>query len=235
MDSRIEGVATSEMGKDGNFIVPRPSTDPNDPLVSLPFSMPIKDPSQKAHTGLELATLAEVRNIWHAVRRCFCRCGLCNCALEWISRSSKGLRCNTCGAELLCKFCNACRGTTRSTARQVCSAAAGLMLGQYLIIPISRIVGGSAVIFWSLIATIACGVWSAEMTAADEYISFVVSRLIGGLFSSIPQIIGNGIIVNLFYLHERGRAFAVYTSSFALGMLDREIVPALRQSICRPN
>ena len=91
------------------------------------------------------------------------------------------------------------------------------MAGPYFIIPLARLIGTNTVIFWCLVGMIATGAWSASMTGQHDYKAFVISRLFGGLFSSIPQILGNGIIVDIFFLHERGRAFAVYTTSFALG------------------
>lgn len=65
----------------------------------------------------------------------------------------------------------------------------------------------------------ACGIWAAKMTASGDYISFVISRLFGGLFGSVPQILGNGVIVNLFPLQDRGKAFAIYSTVFVLGMM----------------
>jgi len=64
---------------------------------------------------------------------------------------------------------------------------------------------------------VASGIWSVEMTSQANYVPFVLSRSVGGFFSAIPQILGNEMIVNIFFLHQRGRAFAVYTTSFALG------------------
>ena len=64
---------------------------------------------------------------------------------------------------------------------------------------------------------IAFSTWSATRTASADYISFVVSRLFGGLVGSIPQIVGNDIIKNIFFLHERGRAFALYSTCFTVG------------------
>ena len=46
--------------------------------------------------------------------------------------------------------------------------------------------GNSAVLFWSMILTLAVNIWSACMTGPGDYNAFVVSRLFGGLFGSAP-------------------------------------------------
>jgi len=55
------------------------------------------------------------------------------------------------------------------------------------------------------------------MTNHDDYIRFIVSRLFGGIFGSIPSILGAGTIVDIFFLHERGKAFTTYSISFLMG------------------
>lgn len=55
------------------------------------------------------------------------------------------------------------------------------------------------------------------MTGADDYNAFVVSRLFGGIFGSVPSILGTGMILDIFYLHERGRALTTFHISLLLG------------------
>ena len=55
------------------------------------------------------------------------------------------------------------------------------------------------------------------MTAEHQYINFIMSHFVGGMFGATPQVLGNGIIVNIFFVHERGRAFAVYSTIFMWG------------------
>ena len=62
-----------------------------------------------------------------------------------------------------------------------------------------------------------CGIWSAKMTGAGDYNAFVVSRLFGGIFGSVPSILGTGMILDIFYLHERGRALTTFHVSLLLG------------------
>jgi len=72
------------------------------------------------------------------------------------------------------------------------------------------VIGRSAVILFSLIAIFVCQIWGAEMTGANDFIGFTISRLFAGLFGAIPAILGSGYIVDLFYLHQRGKAFAIF-------------------------
>ena len=107
---------------------------------------------------------------------------------------------------------------TSLTSDKISAATAGLMAGPFLLCPLARVFGTGPLLFWCLIGQIVCGIWSQAMTGSDQYIPFVISRLFGGMFSSPPQILGNGVIVNMFFLHERGRAFAVYTTSYIMGV-----------------
>jgi MFS family permease len=96
--------------------------------------------------------------------------------------------------------------------------------------------GNAAVLFWSMVLTLAVNVWSAYMTGAGDYNAFVVSRLIAGLFGSAPTTgkfvdgtmqrrmlilklltVGANIIVQVFFLHDRGKCFAIYTSLILFG------------------
>jgi MFS family permease len=48
------------------------------------------------------------------------------------------------------------------------------------------------------------------MTGPDDYIPFTISRLICGFFGGIPAILGSGYIMDMFFLHQRGKAFAIF-------------------------
>ena len=51
------------------------------------------------------------------------------------------------------------------------------------------------------------GIWSATMTRSDEYGAFVAARLFGGLFGGTAPALGAGTFVDLFFLHQRRKAF----------------------------
>ncbi|OBT64289.1 hypothetical protein VE03_06739 [Pseudogymnoascus sp. 23342-1-I1] len=92
----------------------------------------------------------------------------------------------------------------------VAAALAGWMLGPFILVPWAGLVGRSSVIFWSLIGTLACQVWAAKMTGPNDFIPFAISRALCGVFGVIPAILGTGYIMDLFFLHQRGKAFAIF-------------------------
>ena len=63
----------------------------------------------------------------------------------------------------------------------------------------------------------ACNIWAASMIHANQYNLFVISRLFAGMFGSVPSILGASVITDLFFLHQRGRIFLVFSLSFLLG------------------
>lgn len=99
----------------------------------------------------------------------------------------------------------------------ITAAIAGLMAGPILLVPLARVFGISSILLWSEVGILACAVWAACMTSKDDYIGFVISRLFAGFFGALPQVVGNQIIQNMFFRHERGRAYAIYSTSYTLG------------------
>lgn len=55
------------------------------------------------------------------------------------------------------------------------------------------------------------------MTNESDYVKFVISRLLSGLLGAVPSAIGGNTILDLFYLHQRGRAFICYQISILFG------------------
>lgn len=55
------------------------------------------------------------------------------------------------------------------------------------------------------------------MTHAGDFVSFVVSRWLGGMFASIPLAFGPSYLIDIFFLHQRGRAFTSFELSLLLG------------------
>ncbi|KAL1974617.1 hypothetical protein VTN31DRAFT_4821 [Thermomyces dupontii] len=102
------------------------------------------------------------------------------------------------------------RKTERDLLNSVAAALAGWVAGPFLITPLAAVVGRSSVVLWSLVGVFMCQIWAAKMTGPDDYIPFVMSRWICALFGSIPAILGSGYIVDMFFLHQRGKAFAVF-------------------------
>ena len=57
------------------------------------------------------------------------------------------------------------------------------------------------------------------MTDENDYIPFVISRLVAGLFGSIAGILAPRYIMDLYFLHQRGKAFAALEASLYAGLL----------------
>lgn len=62
------------------------------------------------------------------------------------------------------------------------------------------------------------------MTGRNDYIPFVISRLMTGLFGSIPGVLAPGYILDLYFLHQRGKAFTALEVAYLSGFL---VTPAL--------
>ncbi|KAJ9615692.1 hypothetical protein H2200_001768 [Cladophialophora chaetospira] len=99
------------------------------------------------------------------------------------------------------------------------AAVAGSIVGPLIWAPLSQYLGRSSLIFWGSVITIACNIWSACMTKEDQYIPFVMSRLLSGIFSTTSLTLGAGILLDIFFLHQRGKAFACYTITALMGPL----------------
>lgn len=103
--------------------------------------------------------------------------------------------------------------------KQLSGVIGGLIIGPLLLVPVSNVIGMSSAAFWSLVITVALCIWSGVATGPDDLISFAVSRGLSGVFCQIPQVVTSGFIINTFFLHERGKAFAVYSTTFTLGIV----------------
>ena len=55
------------------------------------------------------------------------------------------------------------------------------------------------------------------MVDPDQFGLFVGSRLLSGIFGAVPSAVGGGIILDVFFLHHRGRAFACYEVAIIFG------------------
>lgn len=94
-----------------------------------------------------------------------------------------------------------------------------MVIGPYVLLPVSHSIGRTSTIFWSTFAVLICNVWGAAMTESDQYIPFLLSRFFAGLGSTVPSAVGPRILADLFFIHERGRAFSIFTLSYLLGSL----------------
>ncbi|KAJ5545233.1 Major facilitator superfamily domain general substrate transporter [Penicillium sp. DV-2018c] len=99
------------------------------------------------------------------------------------------------------------------------AALAGMAAGPFFFAPISHILGRSSVIFWCVLCTLVCQVWAAVMTHSGDYIPYVISRLFAGFFGAVPTVLGPRIVTDLFFLHQRGRAFMALHMAFLFGTI----------------
>jgi MFS family permease len=89
--------------------------------------------------------------------------------------------------------------------------------GGFLFFPLSAYTGRSSAIFWSLFGLLLSQIWAALMIHKSDYYGFIVSRVFGAFFGVVTAVLGPGFLVDLFFLHQRGRAFTVFHWCFSFG------------------
>ena len=102
---------------------------------------------------------------------------------------------------------------------QVVAATAGIAVGPLLAVPLGRRHGRTFIFFWSMVGLLVTGIWSATMTRSNQYGAFIAARLFGGLFGGSATALGADTIVDIFFLHQRGKALAVLNLSFVAGAI----------------
>ena len=95
--------------------------------------------------------------------------------------------------------------TPTELSYSISAAVAGLLAGPLILLPFARVIGRTSSIFWSLLGAFATQIWAAQMTSHNNYNSFVASRLFAGMFGSVATILGSGYIMDIFFLHQRGK------------------------------
>ncbi len=89
------------------------------------------------------------------------------------------------------------------------AASAGLATGGFIWLPLSHKFGRSSVIFWALCLCLATQIWAPMMTGKNQYASYLVSRYLSGFSGQVVSVLGPRCLTDLFFLHQRGRAFTV--------------------------
>ena len=100
----------------------------------------------------------------------------------------------------------------------ITASVAGHFIGPLVFTPLARIIGRSSLIFWCLLGTLLCQIWAAKMTHEYDYAPFLVSRVFAGIFASVPTIFGPSYAIDMFFLHQRGKAFVCYELSLLGGV-----------------
>ncbi|MCJ1260092.1 hypothetical protein MMC24_007932 [Lignoscripta atroalba] len=92
-------------------------------------------------------------------------------------------------------------------SHSISAGIAGLVGGPLLFVPLASVIGRSSLVFWCQVVSLVSNIWGPLMTGPNDYIPFVMSRLMAGLFGIIPAILASGYIMDLYFLHQRGKAF----------------------------
>lgn len=103
--------------------------------------------------------------------------------------------------------------------QQNSAASAGFASGGFFFAPISFKIGRSSTIFWTLIGCFLTQIWAALMTHPNQFNEFIVSRILSGFFGGVVGVIGPRMLVDLFFLHQRGRAFTAFHWSLNFGSM----------------
>lgn len=112
------------------------------------------------------------------------------------------------------------------------AALGGMVVGSVFMYWVSLIIGRQATMFWSLLGTLIGAVWGSEMTAHDDFVRFVLSRGLTGFFGTVIGVLGPRCIIDMFFLHQRGRAYTIFHFCFDLG---NSIGPSLCAFIATPS
>lgn len=102
---------------------------------------------------------------------------------------------------------------------QVVAATAGIAVGPLFAVALGKRYGRCFIFFWSMVGLLATGIWSAAMTEEHQYIPFVIARLFGGFFGGNATALGADTILDLFFLHQRGKGLTALNLSFLGGVV----------------
>ncbi|KAH8687617.1 major facilitator superfamily domain-containing protein [Tricladium varicosporioides] len=97
------------------------------------------------------------------------------------------------------------------------ASSAGLAAGGWFYSPLAAKFGRSAVLFYSLLGCLAAQVWAPMMTGSGDYWSYFGSRFLAGFTGMTCSILGPRYLVDMFFLHQRGRVFTIFHLALNFG------------------
>ncbi|RDL40144.1 Uncharacterized protein BP5553_00123 [Venustampulla echinocandica] len=97
------------------------------------------------------------------------------------------------------------------------AASAGLAAGGWFFSPLAHKFGRSAVVFYALLGCLAAQIWAPLMTGKGDYWSYWASRLVAGFFGMVCSVLGPRYLVDMFFLHQRGRVFTIFHLALNFG------------------
>ncbi len=139
--------------------------------------------------------------------------------------SSKALPQNHCPDGISGKIHCLKRKSSINTSK-VPIANGGMIAGGLVWFPLSHKFGRCSVALWSIFFVIVCQIWSASMTHEDQYSAFMASRFVTGFFGTVTGVIGPRMLVDMFFLHQRGRVFTIFHFFLDLGTVGGPTISA---------
>jgi hypothetical protein len=70
-------------------------------------------------------------------------------------------------------------------------------------------IGRCAVTLWTMFGLLATQIWACYMRGPDQYKGFMAAKFFMGFFGQVMGFFGPLFIVDMFFLHQRGRAFNI--------------------------
>lgn len=193
-----------ELGTDrkhGIILIPKPSDEPKDPLVSRKDhydGRTSETTATKVQVSLTDSSVSRPLQNWAPKKKYTTLFVLCFAAFA-------GAATPTAHQTGYVVISHTYHKTPTELSYSISAAVAGLFVGPLILLPFTRVIGRTSLIFWSLSGAIATQLWAAKMTGRDDYDSFLISRLFAGLFGSVATILGSGYIMDMFFLHQRGK------------------------------
>lgn len=106
-----------------------------------------------------------------------------------------------------------------------------MVVGSVFMYWVSLIIGRQATMFRPILGTLVGDVWGCTMTAHSDFARFV-SRGLSGFFGTVVGVLGPRCIVDIFFLHQRGRAYTIFHVWFDLG---NSVAPSVCAFIASPS
>ncbi|KUI72104.1 hypothetical protein VM1G_07542 [Cytospora mali] len=106
---------------------------------------------------------------------------------------------------------------TTTLAYQNSAALAGMIIGSIFFFWLSRLIGRQSVMLWSLLGCLLSSLFASLLTDEHDFDLLVISRGLAGFFGTVVGVLGPRCLIDMFFLHQRGRAFTIFHFFFDLG------------------
>ncbi|KAH8201056.1 hypothetical protein TruAng_004752 [Truncatella angustata] len=97
------------------------------------------------------------------------------------------------------------------------ATSGGLAAGCWVWWPLAKKIGRGAVIFWATAAVLVTQIWACYMRGPSDYNGFMAAKFFMGFFGQSLVILGPLYVVDMFFLHQRGRAFNLLGIAMNIG------------------